>query len=260
MTNQSPKPLPLLWRLGLALLGLFLITVTLHVMTQLSRPSLYVNALKVVNRGPQQVRGLQSPNYMNYKNLLYLNGPITSATQDNSIAAIFTRTDRPYIEPSLFNDATGAVEILLPKLPLASQPLDSFHYGTPYHLLGYRTGQSRFVLLAIAPTHEELKAMLQAKAKGWQNNLLFYGFILGLLVFVIFWLLNMSLLSTPYLEPVQVLIGNLVFLVLFYSILFLAGYPLLKTLWLSVVLLVGINVLVVPMAFLLRPKFEKPLA
>ncbi len=257
MTNQSPKPLPLIGRLSLALTGLLFIILALHIMSRLSSPSLYVNALKLVNIGPQQIHGLQTPAYLNYKNLLYLNGTITSASQDNATTAIFTRTDRPYIQPSLFNDTTGAVEIILPEPPLSSKPLDYYHYGTPYHLLGYRSGETDLVLLAIAPTHAGLKALLQTKAKGWKNNLLFYGFILGLLVFVIFWLLNMSLLSTPWLEPVQVLIGNVVFLVLYYSILFLAGYPLIKTLWLTFVLLGGINLLVVPMAFLLRSKNAK---
>ena len=254
MENTPPKIYPSSLRIVFTILGLIVIGFTFHIMSKLSQPSLYVSAIEIVKEGAQSADNIKKLSFLNFKNYLYLHGSIVSATLDSEEGKLFLTDSKPTLLPSTFVDKTGAVEVLAPNLPLAAEPIDAYLYKQSYHILGWRTGSSGFTLFAIGESQQSLLSLLENKSKGWKVTLFVYGFIMSILVFAIFWLLNMSLLSTPYLETVQLFIVNTVFLVLFYSVLFLSGYPLLSTLLQTLEILALSNIIFIPLFIFIQKK------
>lgn len=254
MTKTTPLSYPFSIRLILALLAFVFIGLTFKVMSALTQPSLYVNAIETIKAGPKKAGDIQNPSFLNFKNYLYVVGPVVSASQESNTQPLFSLHDAPALVPSTFTDSTGAVEVLSHKLPLTANPPDQYRFNQSLHLLGWRTKGAGFSLFAVAETKQALLGLLENHAKGWKTTLFVQGLFLALLVFTIFWLMNLSLLSTPYLQNVQLWIVNVVFLLLFYSVLALSGYPLFGTILQTLEILAISNIIFVPLSILISRK------
>lgn len=252
MTTTVHPGYPGFVRLLLAGVGIVLIIVTFSIMSHLTIPGVYVKAMEIVKTGPQSANKIDRLSFFNFKNYLYLVGPINSAVSDQETGPLFINDDPSVFTPSTFMDKTGALEILLKKPLFTEGERTAYVYKQPYHLIGWRVGPTGYSLMAIAKSQEGLIDVLTANAKEWKKTLLVYGLILAVIVFSIFWLLNMALLSTPYLETIQLLIVNAVFLVLFYTVLLLAGYPLFSTVIQTLIILVLSNALFIPLSLLIK--------
>lgn len=258
MSNDIPKVYPGIIRIFFAICAIILIFFTFSIMSKLTVPSTFVNALQIVKAGPKPAAHIQKLDFLNFKNYLYLVGSLTSVMSDQDKSFLFTPDQQPALPPTTFTDSTGSLEILASKMPLTAEPPGTYRYLEPYHLLGWRIGTTGFSLLAIGASENSLLSLLEQKADGWKSVLFINGLILCFLVSVIFWLLNMSLLSTPHLETVQLLIVNLVFLVLYYSVLLLSGYPLIATITITVKILFLGNLIFIPTLLVIqRLKFFK---
>ncbi len=251
MPSVEIKLYPPTVRIILIVVALALIALTLRVMTSISKPSQYVNAYKIVSRGPQSCSVFKTLPVLDFRKHIYLAGPIISADPEKKNSPLFSDADRPLLAPAFFTDDSGAVEVLAPSLPLSAQPANHYTFDQPLHLLGWRISDSGLRLFVLAASQAELLGLLAQKNIGWKSSLFLQGFWLALLVFTIFWLFNMFLLSNPSLQPVQLLIVNLVFLVLFFSVIVLSGYPLASTLIPAGGIIAATNLIFIPLALLL---------
>ncbi len=250
MSSVEIKSYPPAVRVILVTAALLLIALTLKIMVGLSKPSQYVNAFEVVNRGPQSCSAFKTLPVLDFRKHIYLAGPIVSADPEKKTAPLFSDTELPLLSPAFFTDASGAVEVLAPSLPLTAQPAQHYTFDQPLHMLGWRTSDNGLRLFVLAASQAELLGLLSQKTSGWKSALFLQGFWLALLVFTIFWLFNMFLLSNPSLQPVQLLIVNLVFLVLFFSVIGLSEYPLTSTLIPAAGIIAAANLLFIPLALL----------
>ncbi len=239
-------------RIILMVAALALIFLTFKVMTGISAPSQYVNAYKVVSRGPQSCAAFENLPIMDFRKFIYLAGPILPANPERKNSPLFSDAAQPLLAPAFFTDASGAVEVLAHTLPLTVQPAHLYSFDQPLHLLGWRISDNGLRLFVLAASQAELLGLLAQKNIGRQFSLCLQGFWLALLVFTIFWLFNMFLLSNPSLQPVQLLIVNLVFLILFFSVIILSEYPLTSTLIPVGGIIVAANLIFIPLALLLK--------
>jgi len=254
MANSvTPRPYPAALRLLLASIAVAMIVGMFSLMTALSKPSQFVRAVQKVAQGPGQASDLQKLSVLDFNYHLYLLGPVISAAGQSS-APLFIPDSTPVLPPSTFTDASGVVEVLAHEVPLTAEPAGTYAFGETLHMLGWRTAGSQYSLFAVSKTHQGLLDLLQKRAANWKSFLFYRGLLLIGLVFVVFWLLNMSVLSTISLRPVQLLIVNLIFLVLYYSVLVLSAYPLLATLPQALMILMLANLVFVSLIWAFRPK------
>jgi hypothetical protein len=254
--SSLPKQYPRAVRLLLACAAIGLMFATLAVMKTLSLPSQYVNSAKLISQTPNSTTDLARLAILDFSRQLYLVGPITPAAGSLS-APLFSVGSKPALAPAVLTDAAGAVEVLSPDLPLCAEDAAGYHFGETLHLLGWRTGESSFTLFAVARTQPALLSLMQRESPRWRSLLFRQGL---LMIFLIFWSLNLALLSNITLRPVQLLIVNLIFLVLYYSVLVLSAYPLLSTLPQTLGILAIANVVFLPLAFLFRSHAGDPAA
>lgn len=244
VTSSRPKPYPAVARIGLALLALLLIALTFKVMSALSSPSLYLNAYKTATKGPGKTSDLQKLSIFNPNQYLYLVGPVLPASGHKQPEPLFIETPGAagcLRTPSVFSDQDGAVEVLAATFPYTEVRPNHYQTNTPYHLLGRKSSQTGIELFMIADSHEGLMRELEERTRRWKQALFFQGLLLAIVVFTIFWLLNIVILSNPALQAVQFFIVNVVFLILFYSVLILSSYPLVETLLLTLAILALAN-------------------
>ncbi len=251
--NHAPHPYPPAVRFLLAALALLLILGIFANMASLSRPSQYVNALQTVANGPDHAADIHRLPVLDFNRVLYLHGPITSASGE-SATPLFRLAEQPALSPATFTDDTGSLEILAHNLPLTADPPQEYRFGEPLYFLGWRTLSSAITLFAVAKSQDELVRLLETRTSGWKSALFYQGLLLAGITFTVFWLLNISLLSNISLRWVQLLIVNLVFLILFYSVLLLSSYPLWGTLPQTLLILLLANLIFVPLSLLLRPR------
>jgi hypothetical protein len=237
-----PRPYPLVIRLLLGLTALVLIAVIFHAMTSLSTGSQFVTAFRAVHQGPGKTGDLKAISGINPNQFLYLKGTIQPASGDKKIAPLFSIRDVGLLPPSVFSDASGAVEIMVNSIPRYSGQLTHFKYNQEVHLLGTRVSRTGFMMFAIADSQEELRQLLLERFNERHRVLFNQGLLMALMVFGVFWLLNIIILSNPAMQIVQFLIVNLVFLVIYYSVLFISGYPLNETIFQSIAILGLANV------------------
>ncbi len=246
--SNKPHPYPMLVRLLLGVLALLLIALTFKVMIELSQPSQYINAHAVVQKEPGQARDLMSLGILNFRSYLYLVGPILDAKNEKNKGPLFNPETHPVLTPSVFTDQSGAVEVLSHSLPITPQNPGAYRYGHPLHLLGWRVSESGFRLYAVADSKESLSDILYQRSEHWKSTLFAQGLLLAAVVFAIFWILNIAVLSNPSLHLVQLLIVNLIYLVLFYSVMVLARYPLASTVILTLEILALANLVFFPLS------------
>lgn len=249
--SNKPRPYPMLVRLLLGVLALLFIALTFKVMLALSQPSQYINAHMVVQKEPGLAKDLMNLGILNFRSYLYLVGPILDAKNEKSKGPLFNPEAHPVLRPSVFTDQSGAVEILSHSLPITPQEPGTYRYGHPLHLLGWRVSDSGFRLYAVAESKESLSDILYQRSENWKTTLFAQGLLLAGMVFAIFWLLNIAVLSNPSLQLVQLLIVNLIFLVLFYSVMVLARYPLTSTVIQTLEILALANLVFFPLSLLL---------
>jgi hypothetical protein len=255
--STSPRRLQPPLRFFLFLMALLLIGGMAVIMRALFLPSQYLHAYKTVEQGPGHAADLEKLPILSFNHVLYLVGPV-SAASGKKHQQLFPGNNRGRFSPSTFSDATGAVEILSEHTPESGTSLGGYFYNEPVHLLGWRTSRSGLTLFMIAQSREDLLGLLTQRSEHWQRVLLIQGLILLALVFVIFWFLNMALLSNVRIRLVQVLVVNIIFLIFLYSALLLTGYPLWGTApYVLLILLLG-NLVFVPMALLLAPRPQAP--
>ncbi len=252
MSSVEIKTYPPAVRVILVTTALLLIALTLKVMVAISKPSQYVNAYKVVSRGPQSCLTFKTLPVLDFRKHIYLVGPIVSADPGDKNAPLFSDAARPLLSPAFFTDDSGAVEVLAHSLPLTAHPAHHYTFDQPLHILGWRTSDNGLRLFVLASSQAELLGLLSQKTSGWKSSLFLQGFWLALLVFTIFWLFNIFLLSNPSLQTVQLLIVNLVFLVLFFSVIVLSEYPLTSTLLPAAGIIATANLIFIPLALLVR--------
>lgn len=201
------------------------------VMQSISDPSQFVNAFRLAEKGPRHSSDLRGLPILDFRRFLYLAGPIQPASVEKRNAPLFSTQSTPVLPPSVFTDAYGAVEILATdSIPLTFGDYSAYRFNAPYHMLGWRTGDSAFRIYALANSQSELLSLLLKKAGDWKSVLFVQGLALILLVFAVFWALNLGMLSNPALGIVQLLIVNVIFLLLYYSVLIISEYPLGATL------------------------------
>ncbi|MBN1595459.1 hypothetical protein JW933_05990 [candidate division FCPU426 bacterium] len=251
-----PEPYPLLVRIGLGLLAFLLIIFAFQVMLALSQPSEFLNAYSIIQKGPRRAIDIQKLGMLNFKQLLYLSGPLISASNEKSTAPLFNLDKDPLIAPTLYTDESGAVEIVCRQQPLSPKALGAYAYNQPLHILGWRRAEATLWLFAVAATQEELLQLMDKRSNHWRKTLFIQGLVLAFLVFVIFWLLNLILLATPALRLFQLLIVNVVCLILFYSVFLMASYPFAHTLLPTLAILGLANVVFVPLAMLINRKYK----
>jgi hypothetical protein len=239
-------------RLVLGLVAVGLILFTFKVMTALSQPTEYLNSYAAVQKKPSQVKEFQNFNILEYRKFLYLVGPIQDAENEKNTGPLFRTDIPPAVNPSTFSDTTGAVEIRAHLLPLTPSDPSSYTYNQPLHFLGWRISETALELFAVAASQAELADLLYARSEHWKRTLFAQGLLLAALVFIVFWLLNLAVLSNPRLQAVQLLLVNLIFLVLFYSVLILVRYPLISTLVVTAGILAAANVVSFPLSWLVN--------
>jgi hypothetical protein len=206
-----------------------------------------LQAYKTVEKGPGRTSDLQNLPILDFNHVLYLVGPITAASGKKH-ELLFPSGVRPVIAPATFTDATGAVEVLAQGTPESDTSLGGYFFNEPLHLLGWRTTRSGFSLFMVGKTKEDLLKLLTRRSEHWQRAFFFQALILLALVFVIFWFLNMAVLSQSSISLVQVLVVNIIYLIFLYSALLLTRYPLWATLpYVLAILCLG-NLLFVPAA------------
>jgi len=254
MATTKPRPYPVIVRLLLGVFSFFLLILTFKVMTALTHPSQYINAYTTVKQGAGRVIDLQKLPILNVNRYLYLVGPILKATNEKSTDPLFKVDTIPVLGPSIFTDQTGAVEVLARHLPLSATNPAEYRYNQPVHMLGWRRADAGFQLYAIAKSQKELLDLLYKASSNWKIILFAQGLLLAGMVFTIFWLLNIALLSNASLQIFQLLIVNLIFLVLFYSVLVLASYPLADTILPTIEILTLANLVFVPLSLILASK------
>jgi hypothetical protein len=247
---------PTYLRLLSGLAGLGLILGSFSVITALTRPSQFVAAAQNAAQKPGLVADLQKLPVLDFTHHLYLYGPISPA--NGHAGPLFLPGATPVLAPATFSDASGAVEVLAKSLPQTAEPSGDYQFNEPLHLLGWRTAKNGYTLFALARSQQALQNILRDKSARWHRPLFRQGLWLMAMIFVIFWLLNISLLSTPMLRITQLLFVNLVFLVLYYSVLALSGYDLLSTLPRTLLILVLSNTVFIPLALVFRPKHLDP--
>jgi hypothetical protein len=253
MNPLSPHPLSTWLRLLLGIPALALIVAIFIVMANLYKPSQFVHAQHLVEKGPGTTSALKSMPVLDFNQLLYLAGPIQAAAGKQH-AQLFHPETEPVLSPAVLTDSTGAVEVLAHTLPLTAEPPQSYFYNETLHLLGWHTTETGFTLFAVAKSRDSLERLLSAKSEHWKRILFTNGLWLAGLVFSAFWLLNMSVLSYVALRLFELLIVNVVFLVLLYSVLLLSAYPLQET-WLNTIfILVIANAVFIPLSLLLHPR------
>ena len=251
MPRNTPYPWPL--RLVLAVLAVVLIFGLFATMTALSRPSRFVNALQTVRSGASPASAFPELPILNAHRFLYLSGPILSAAGEEG-EPLFRPGESPALVPAVFEDNTGAFEVVSHNLPHTASPPESYVFGEPVHFIGWRTSTTALTLFALAREKNELLALLAGMAPNWKITLFLHGLLLAIITFTVFWLLNIALLSNLSLRRVQLFIVNAVFLVLYYSVLVLSSYPLTSTLLETAGILVVANALFVPLSLILRPR------
>lgn len=251
-SSSLPRQYPRAVRLLLALVAVVLMFMTLSIMRSLFSPSQFVSSALLVTQTPGSTADLKRLPILNFSRHLYLVGAIVPAAGPGS-APLFSVETKPALAPAVLTDAFGAVEVLSPDLPKCAEDPAGYRFGETLHLLGWRTGESSFTLFALGRTQPTLLALLQRESPNWRSQLFLQGLLLMGLIFLIFWTLNLAILSNITLRPVQLLIVNLIFLVLFYSVLVLSGYPLLETLPQTLGILALANAVFLPLAFLFRP-------
>lgn len=251
-SSEPPHPFPTALRLLLAVVALGLIVGSFSVIAALFRPGQYVSASRQAALNPGLTTDLNKLPILNFSRYLYLVGPIVPAAGDPH-RSLFPSAEGAALAPAVLSDAAGAVEVLSPRPPLTAEPAEEYRFGEMLHLLGWRTSENGFTLFAIAKTPEGLQNLLSQKGTGWRKTVFKHGLLLIAMVFVIFWCLNLSLLSTSMLRTEQLLIVNLVFLVLYYSVLALSGYPLAATLLQTLLILLLANLVFVPLALIFHP-------
>ncbi|MCD4812762.1 hypothetical protein K8S19_03605 [bacterium] len=250
--NASIKPFPIIVRILMTILAIILIALSFKLMKTLSQPSRYINACIVVEKGPGKARNLDDLQIMNINKYLYLQGPIVSAADEKSTKNMFQTNHPPVLDTALFYDETGAVEILSHGLPKTADKYKEYVFNEPLHFIGWRRGDSGLNLFALAKTKDALFDMLYHSSENWKTTLFAQGLLLAVFVFTIFWLFAMALLSNPSLQLVQLLIVNIIFLFLFYSVLILSAYPLLATLLQTIEIVALANLIFVPISYLLK--------
>lgn len=239
-------------RLVLGVIALGLILFTFKVMTALSQPTEYLNSYAAVQKKPGQIKEFQNLGILDYRTFLYLVGSIQDADNEKNTGPLFRTEIPPALNPSTFSDATGAVEIRAHMLPLTPGEPSVYTYNQPLHFLGWRISETALELFAVASSQAELSNLLYARSEHWKKTLFAQGLLLAALVFVIFWLLNLAVLSNPRLQAVQLLLVNLIFLVLFYSVLVLVRYPLVSTLVITAGILAAANIVFFPLSWLVN--------
>lgn len=252
-TSITPHFYPNSVRVPLGILACILIILVFVVMRSLSYPSQFVSAYASVEKGPGVTTDLQKISPLDFNQHLYLVGPVVAAAGQTG-TPLFDPENIPVLGPSVFTDSAGAVEVLSHDLPLLADPAAAYVYNEPLHMLGWRTSSSGYTLFAVAKSRSALQELLLKKAGNWKFSVFLYGLILAVLVFSVFWLLNISLLSNVRLRPVQLFIVNLIFLVLYYSVMVLSAYPLLQTLPQILSILALSNLIFIPMALALKPR------
>jgi hypothetical protein len=253
-STSKPRPYPIVIRILLAFTAIFMIALTFRIMIALTQPSQYINAYATVKKGPGRTLDLQKMTVLNHNQHLYLNGVVLDAADEKSTRPMFPKGDDPKLSPSVFTDKVGAVEVLASIPPESPIELSSYHYNEPVHMLGWRRRDASFFIFAMAPTQAQLLDLMNQQSRNWKSTLFSRGCVLAILLFLAFWLLNIALLSNASLQLFQLLIVNIVFLVLFYSVLLLAAYPLAET-FITTVKIVGLaNIIFVPLSFLMKRK------
>jgi hypothetical protein len=255
--SSVPKRFPRALRLLLAAAAIGLMFATLSVMNSLSGPSQYLRAMHSVSLKPGQTADLKQMTILDFNRHLYLVGPIVPAGGPAQ-ASLFSPGNHPVLAPAVYTDASGAVEVLAKNLPLCAEDPQSYHFGEALHLLGWRTGESTYTLFAVARTQPALLELITRQVPDWQRRFFVQGLVLIGMIFLIFWALNLAILSNISLRPVQLLIVNLIFLVLYYSVLFLSEYPLLSSLPQTLGILALANLVFLPLAFVFRPHATGP--
>jgi len=255
--SSSPRPLPAALRLALFFSAMLLIGGMFIIMRALFLPSQYLHAFKTVEKGPGHAADLQKLPVLGFNQMLYLVGPVSAASGIKH-GQLFPFALRTKIAPSTFTDATGAVEILVANSPESTTSLGGYFYDQPLHLLGWRTTNSGYSLFMVAQTKDDLLKLLSQRSENWQKTFFIQGLLLLGLVFVIFWFLNMAVLSNLAIQLVQVLVVDVIFLIFLYSALVLTAYPLFATLPYVLLILVLGNLVFVPTALLFQAQRPKP--
>lgn len=247
------RPYPKTIRFPLGFLAFLLIIAVFIVMRSLSYPSQFVSAYMSIEKGPGKTSDLKNISPLDFNQHLYLIGPVISAAGQTG-TALFQTDNLPVLQPSIFTDNAGAVEVLSHEMPLTAEPVSAYHYNDSLHILGWRTSSSGYTLFAVSKSREGLLELLLKKAGNWKYTIFSRGLVLALIVFSVFWLLNISLLSNVILRPVQLLIVNLIFLVLYYSVLVLSAYPLTTTLPQTLFILLLANLAFIPLSLAIRSR------
>lgn len=239
-------------RVFLGLIALGLILFTFMIMTALSRPTEYLNSYAAAQKKPGQATDYKNLGVLDFRSFLYLAGPIQDAGDEKSTGPLFRTEIPPAMNPSIFADASGVVEIQAHVLPMSPRAPETYTYNQPLHFLGWRVSETALELFAVAASREELSDMLYSRSENWKKTLFAQGLLLASIVFVVFWLLNLAVLSNPRLQAVQLLIVNLIFLVLFYSVLVLVRYPLASTVLITAGILAAANIVFFPLSWLVN--------
>ena len=248
--TSKHRPYPILVRILLGFIAIFLIALTFRIMVALSQPSQYINAYITVKKGPGRTLDLQKMIVLKHNQYLYLNGPVMSSANEKSTKPMFPEIEKPTLAPSIFTDDFGAVEVLAGLPPESPVALSEYNYNQPVHMLGWRSKDVSFYIFAISPTQAQLLDLLNQRTNNWKTTLFARGFVLAMILFVVFWLLSIALLSNASLQVLQILVVNMVFLVLFFSVLLLASYPLAETLVPIAKIIALANFIFVPLSIL----------
>ncbi|NTV52455.1 MAG: hypothetical protein HGA76_05520 [Candidatus Firestonebacteria bacterium] len=248
---SSPRSLPAVLRFALLLSALVLIGGMFLIMRALFLPSQFLHAYATVEKGPGKAADLQKLPISGFNNVLYLVGPVNAASGKKG-DPLFPTAAISQLAPSTFTDATGAVEVLALGAPESATSLGGYFYNEPVHMLGWRTSRSGFSLFMIAKTKDDLLTVISQRSQHWQKTLLTQGLFLLGLVFVVFWFLNMAVLSNVRIQLAQILVVDVIFLIFLYSALLLTGYPLWGTLPTVLLILLLGNLVFFPLAWLLQ--------
>ncbi|MEW6517186.1 MAG: hypothetical protein AB1439_09820 [candidate division FCPU426 bacterium] len=252
MPSSQLREYPWWVRLLLSTIALALLLFTFKVMTALSQPTEYLNSYAAVQKKPGNAKQVQTMGILDYRTFLYLVGPIVAAENEKNNGPLFRSDIPPAMNPATFSDATGAIEIQAHTLPLTPHDPSSYSFNQTLHFLGWRISETALELFAVAASQAELSDLLYSRSEHWKRTLFAQGALLAILVFSIFWLLNLAVLSNPSLQAVQLLLVNLIFLVLFYSVLVLVRYPLASTVLITAGILAAANLVFFPLSWLVN--------